>query len=94
LTVLVKRGTYLRVNCADPEANDVNRSLSVFSEYLPCQLVKHWTTAMSRNILGMNIGEIYFIRERDRRDGGSSGYVKIGMVSDISRGSRQRLGEH
>jgi len=42
----------------------------------------------------MNIGEIYFIRERDRRDGGSSGYVKIGMVSDVLRGSRQRLGEH
>jgi hypothetical protein len=42
----------------------------------------------------VKIGEIYFIRERDRIDGGSSGYVKIGMVNDISRDSQARLHDH
>lgn len=40
------------------------------------------------------IGEIYFIRERDRVDGGKSSYVKIGMVGDTERGSSERLNEH
>lgn len=42
----------------------------------------------------MKIGEIYFIRERDRLDGTSSPYVKIGMVNDISRNSAERLTDH
>jgi len=42
----------------------------------------------------MKIGEIYFIRERDRIDGGNSSYVKIGMVNDISRNSEERLSDH
>ena len=42
----------------------------------------------------VKIGEIYFIRERDRIDGGSSSYVKIGMVKDISRNSEERLLDH
>lgn len=42
----------------------------------------------------MKIGEIYFIRERDRIDGTSSPYVKIGMVNDISRNSAERLTDH
>lgn len=42
----------------------------------------------------MKIGEIYFIRERDRVDGESSTYVKIGMVNDVSRNSQERLSDH
>jgi len=42
----------------------------------------------------VKIGEVYFIRERDRIDGGSSSYVKIGIVQDISRDSQQRIREH
>ena len=42
----------------------------------------------------MKIGEIYFIRERDRTDGSCSPYVKIGMVNDISRNSAERLTDH
>lgn len=42
----------------------------------------------------MKIGEIYFIRERDRQDGEKTSYVKIGVVSDSERGSSQRLKEH
>lgn len=42
----------------------------------------------------MKIGEIYFIRERDRIDGGNSSYVKIGMVNDVSRDSEKRLSDH
>lgn len=42
----------------------------------------------------MKIGEVYFIRERDRIDGGTSSHVKIGVVQDISRDSEQRLGNH
>lgn len=42
----------------------------------------------------MKIGEIYFIRERDRKYGDMSSYVKIGMVSDTERGSQQRMSEH
>jgi hypothetical protein len=45
-------------------------------------------------ICTMRIGEIYFIRERDRRDGATSSYVKIGMVGDTDRGSHERLSEH
>lgn len=39
-------------------------------------------------------GEIYFIRERDRKSGNHSPYVKIGMVRDTERGSIKRLEEH
>jgi len=39
-------------------------------------------------------GEIYFIRERDRKSGNHSPYVKIRMVSDTERGSFKRLEEH
>jgi hypothetical protein len=42
----------------------------------------------------VKVGEVYFIRERDRIDGGSSSYVKIGIVQDIARDSQQRLREH
>ena len=42
----------------------------------------------------MKIGEIYFIKERDRIAGTNSSYVKIGMVGDTERGSRERLSEH
>ncbi len=42
----------------------------------------------------MKIGEIYFIRERDRIDGTSSPYIKIGMVNDVSRNSAERLMDH
>ena len=42
----------------------------------------------------MEIGEIYFIRERDRIDGGSSSYVKIGMVNKVTRNSQERLSDH
>ena len=42
----------------------------------------------------MKIGEIYFIRERDRIDGGSSSYVKIGMVNELRRNSEERLSDH
>ena len=42
----------------------------------------------------MKIGEIYFIRERDRIDGGTSSYVKIGMVKDVRRDSSERLSDH
>ena len=42
----------------------------------------------------MKIGEIYFIRERDRVDGGASSYVKIGMVNDVTRDSAERLRQH
>lgn len=42
----------------------------------------------------MKIGEIYFIRERDRLDGTFSSFVKIGMVNDVSRNSEERLLDH
>ena len=42
----------------------------------------------------MKIGEIYFIRERDRVSGKRTNYVKIGIVSDAERGSSERLNEH
>ena len=42
----------------------------------------------------MKIGEIYFVRERDRTDGAESPYVKIGMVNDVSKDSVDRLREH
>jgi len=42
----------------------------------------------------MKIGEIYFIKERDRIAGKNSSYVKIGMVGDTERGSKERLSEH
>ena len=42
----------------------------------------------------MKIGEIYFIKERDRIAGANSSYVKIGMVGDTERGSKERLSEH
>lgn len=42
----------------------------------------------------VKVGQIYFIRERDRIDGGSSSYVKIGMVNDTSRDSQERLRDH
>jgi hypothetical protein len=42
----------------------------------------------------MKIGEIYFIREKDRKYGDISSYVKIGMVGDTERGSQQRMSEH
>lgn len=42
----------------------------------------------------MKIGEIYFIRERDRLDGSISSFVKIGMVNDVSRNSAERLLDH
>lgn len=42
----------------------------------------------------MKVGEVYFIRERDRIDGGSSTYVKIGVVQDISRDSQERIRDH
>lgn len=42
----------------------------------------------------MKIGEVYFIRERDRIDGGSSSHVKIGVVQDVSRDSEQRMLDH
>jgi len=42
----------------------------------------------------MRIGEVYFIRERDRIDGGSSSYVKIGIVQDVARDSQQRVRDH
>ena len=42
----------------------------------------------------MKIGEIYFIRERDRVSGKRTNYVKIGIVSDTERGSSERLTEH
>ena len=42
----------------------------------------------------MKIGEVYFIRERDRIDGGTSSYVKIGVVQDVSRDSQQRIRDH
>lgn len=42
----------------------------------------------------MTIGEIYFIRERDRMDGQHSTYVKIGLVKSIERNSEERLSDH
>lgn len=42
----------------------------------------------------MEIGEIYFIGERDRTDGGRSSYVKIGMVNSITKDSADRLRQH
>jgi len=42
----------------------------------------------------MTIGEIYFIRERDRMDGQHSTYVKIGLVKSIERNSEERLLDH
>lgn len=42
----------------------------------------------------MKVGEIYFISERDRTDGGTSSYVKIGMVNDVSKDSAERLRQH
>lgn len=42
----------------------------------------------------MIIGEVYFIRERDRLGGTSSSNVKIGIVKDVKRDSEKRLKEH
>lgn len=42
----------------------------------------------------MKIGEIYFIRERDRLTGERTNYVKIGIVGDVERGSQKRLQDH
>jgi len=43
----------------------------------------------------MKVGEVYFIRERDRIDGGNSSYVKIGIVQDASSSdSQKRLHTH
>lgn len=42
----------------------------------------------------MKIGEVYFIRERDRLDGANSQNVKIGIVKDVARDSQERLKDH
>lgn len=42
----------------------------------------------------MKVGEIYFIRERDRTDGRHSSYVKIGLVKSTDRNSEERLSDH
>lgn len=42
----------------------------------------------------MQVGEIYFIRERDRTDGQHSSYVKIGLVKSTKRNSEERLLDH